>query len=55
MGIQVSTKTKNKASLKLYNQIISYLFEQELGELKGSSKAKIALVEAKNALRELIK
>ena len=54
MGLTYSCKTKAKASLKLYNQIASYLFEQEYDELKGNSKAQKALVEAKKALAEII-
>lgn len=34
MGINVSTKTRLKATLKLYNSIVSYLFEQECDELR---------------------
>lgn len=49
-----SCKTKAKASLKLFNQISSFLFEQEYDELKGNNKAKNALVEAKKALAEII-
>lgn len=55
MGINVSAKTKAKASLKLYNQISSYIFEQEYDELRNSPKVKLALIEAKQALAELIK
>ena len=54
MGITCSCKTKVKAALKLYNQIITYIFEQEYGELEGNSKAQKALVEAKKALAEMI-
>lgn len=54
MGINYSCKTKAKASLKLFNQIASYLFEQEYDELKGNNKAKNALTEAKKALAEII-
>lgn len=54
MGITYSGKTKAKASLKLYNQIASFLFEQEYCELKGNSKAKDSLTEAKKALAEII-
>ena len=54
MSIRCSCKTKAKASLKLYNAIISYLFEQEFGELKGRPKAKLALQEAKRHLAEII-
>lgn len=55
MGIAVKTNTKNKASLKLYNQIASFLFEQEYDELRNSPKVKLALIEAKQKLAELIK
>ena len=34
MGITCKTNTKKKATLKLYNLMNSYLFEQEFGELK---------------------
>ena len=34
MGITCKTNTKKKATLKLFNLINSYLFEQEFGELK---------------------
>jgi hypothetical protein len=33
MGINVSAKTKLKATLKLHNSIASYMFEQECDEL----------------------
>lgn len=39
--IKSTTKTNAKASLKLYNQINSYIFEQECGELKGVSKSEV--------------
>ena len=54
MGINYSCKTKAKASLKLFNQVSSFLFEQEYDELKGNNKAKNALIEAKKALAEII-
>ena len=54
MSIRYSCKTKAKASLKLYNAIMSYLFEQEFGELKGRPKVKLALQEAKRHLAEII-
>lgn len=54
MGINYNCKTKAKASLKLFNQIASFLFEQEYDELKGNSKAQNALTEAKKALAEII-
>lgn len=55
MGIDVKCKIKKKASLKLYNQISSFLFEQEYDELRNSPKVKLALIDAKQALAELIK
>ena len=55
MGIRVTSKTKNKASLKLYNHIVSYLFEQECDELRSNFKVKMALIDAKNELAKLIK
>lgn len=55
MGINVSTKTKAKASLKLYNQISSYLFEQECDELKGNPSVTHALQVAKEKLMEIVK
>ena len=41
MGITCKTNTKKKATLKLFNLINSYLFEQEFGELKGVSNTDI--------------
>ena len=38
MGITVSTNTKAKATLKLYNQLTSYLFEKDCGELKDAQE-----------------
>lgn len=55
MGIQVSAKTKAKASLKLYNQISSYMFEQEHNEMQGNSRIKNVLDEAKKTLVEIMK
>lgn len=55
MGINYSCNTKAKASLKLYNQISSFLFEQECEELRGNAKAKDALMLAKKELAEIIK
>ncbi len=55
MGINVSAKTKAKASLKLYNQISSYMFEQEYDEMRGNSRIKNVLDEAKKTLAEIIK
>lgn len=55
MGINVSTKTKAKATLKLYNQISSYLFEQEYNELKSNPSVTHALQVAKGKLMEIVK
>lgn len=41
MGITCKTNTKKKATLKLFNLINSYLFEQEFGELKDVSNTDI--------------
>lgn len=51
----ISCKTQAKASLKLYNQISSFLFEQECGELRNNSKATEALKKARKELAEIIK
>lgn len=55
MGIQVKTKTKSPATLKLYNHINSYLFEQEYDELKGKNRVKEILGKCKEQLAEIIK
>lgn len=56
MGIVVRTNTKAKATLKLFNQISSYIFEQELGELRGVSDSDIeTLREACKVLTKIIK
>jgi len=34
-GIKISSKTKAKETLKLANHLMSYLFEQEYGELSN--------------------
>ena len=55
MSIKVSTSTKAKATLKLYNQLTSYMFEQECDELKYATQANIkALNAAKKALSIII-
>lgn len=55
MGIYLSCKTEAKASLKLYNQISTYLFEQEYDELRNYPEEKLALICAKQALDKIIK
>ena len=46
MSITISTNTKAKATLKLYNQLISYMFEQEYGELKYANQSNIKVLKA---------
>lgn len=55
MGIKVSSKTKAKASLKLYNQISSYMFEHEYDEMRGNSRIRSVLDEARKTLAEIMK
>ena len=55
MGIKVSTKTKATETLKLYNHLNSYLFEQEYDELKDvSTNCLKALKSAQRALGIII-
>ena len=54
-AIKVSTSTKAKATLKLYNQLVSYMFEQEYDELKYANQSNIkALKAAQKALSIII-
>ena len=55
MSIKLTVNTKAKATLKLYNQLTSYLFEQEYGELKyvNSSNIKV-LKDAQEVLSMII-
>ena len=46
MSIKVSTSTKAKATLKLYNQLTSYMFEEEYGELKYANPSNIKTLKA---------
>lgn len=55
MGITVQCKTKAKSTLKLFNTISSYLFEQEFDELKGYPMVKEALKSVKKELAKIIK
>lgn len=53
--ITTIVKTKAKATLKLYNMINSYLFEQEYGDLKGVSASDIDKIkECKGVLAKII-
>ena len=55
MSITISTNTKAKATLKLYNQLISYMFEQECDELKYANQSNIkTLRAAQKALSTII-
>ena len=55
MSITISTNTKARATLKLYNQLISYMFEQEYDELKYANQSNIkALKAAQKALNMII-
>ena len=55
MSITISTNTKAKATLKLYNQLISYMFEQEYDELKYANQSNIKpLKAAQKALNMII-
>ena len=55
MSIKVSTSTKAKATLKLYNQLNSYMFEQEYDELRYANQSNIkALRAAQKALSTII-
>ena len=55
MSITISTNTKAKATLKLYNQLTSYMFEQEYDELRYANQSNIkALKAAQKALNMII-
>lgn len=53
--IRIKCDTRNKAALKLSNQIRSFLFEEEYGELRGRDGAKEALRKALEELNKIIK
>lgn len=55
MGVRVTAKTEAKASLKLYNAIASYRFEQKYDEMKGNTELEKALDTAQKYLSEIIK
>ena len=54
MSIKVSTSTKAKATLKLYNQLTSYLFEQEYEELKYANQSNIKTLKAAQKVLSMI-
>ena len=55
-AIKVSTSTKATATLKLYNQLTSYLFEEEYNELRRyAAQANIKIIKAaQKALSNII-
>lgn len=56
MGIKVTTETKAIASLKLANEIRSYLFEQQYNELKDCKESQIESIrKAVRALDRIVK
>lgn len=55
MGINMSAKTEARASIKLYNAIASYRFEQQYDEMKGNKKLEEALDKAQTELTKIIK
>ena len=54
MSIKVSTSTKAKATLKLYNQLTSYMFEEEYGELKYANPSNIKALKAAQKVPSMI-
>ena len=54
MSIKVSTNTKAKATLKLYNQLTSYMFEEEYGELKYANQSNIKALKAAQKVLSMI-
>lgn len=56
MGITVKVNTKAKATLKLFNQMSSYLFEQKFNELEGASSSDVEILKkACKVLNKIIK
>ena len=53
-AIKVSTSTKAKVTLKLYNQLTSYLFEQEYDELKYANQSNIKTLKAAQKVLSMI-
>ena len=54
MSIKCLSKTKAKATLKLYNQLTSYMFEQECEELKYASQSNIKTLKAAQKVLSMI-
>ena len=53
-AIKVSTSTKAIATLKLYNQLTSYMFEEEYGELKYANQSNIKALRAAQQVLSMI-
>ena len=53
-AIKVSTSTKAKATLKFYNQLTSYIFEEEYGELKYANPSNIKTLKAAQKVLSII-
>lgn len=53
-AIKVSTSTKATATLKLYNQLTSYMFEEEYGELKYANQSNIKALRAAQKVLSMI-
>ena len=54
MSIKISANSKAKATLKLYNQLTSYLFEQEYDELKYANQSNIKALKAAQKVLSMI-
>ena len=54
MSIKCLSKTKAKATLKLYNQLTSYMFEEEYGELKYANQSNIKTLRAAQKVLSMI-
>ena len=54
MSITISTDTKAKATLKLYNQLVAYMFEQEFDELKYANQSNIKALRAAQKVLSMI-
>ena len=54
MSIKISTSTKAKATLKLYNQLTSYMFEEEYGELKYANPSNVKALKAAQKVLSMI-
>ena len=54
MSIKCLSKTKAKATLKLYNKLTSYMFEEEYGELKYANPSNIKALKAAQKVLSMI-